>query len=125
METVSVAKESFPHQRVLLCFQPHHRNRTKSLFLDFVPSFDAADVLVLCEIYDVAGRDAKEDADVSSHDLVDAVVRHDADRGVTRTVEYAADPTTAVRRVLELAAAGDIVICMGAGDIDGAVRANV
>jgi UDP-N-acetylmuramate--alanine ligase len=125
METVSAAKESFPHQRVLLCFQPHHRNRTKSLFLDFVPSFDAADVLVLCEIYDVAGRDAKEDADVSSHDLVDAVVRHDADRGVTRTVEYAADPTTAVRRVLELAAAGDIVICMGAGDIDGAVRANV
>ncbi len=108
--------------RILLCFQPHHRNRTKHLFLDFVPSFDGADVLVLCEIYDVAGRDATEDENVSSQDLVDAVIRHDADRHVSRLVEYAPDPASAVRRVMELAKHGDAVIVMGAGDIDDAIR---
>lgn len=117
--TLQAAKDG---SRVLLCFQPHHRNRTKHLFLDFVPSFDAADVLVLCEIYDVAGRDASEDEDVSSKDLVDAVIRHDADRNAVRTVEYAPDPTSAVRRIMELAKPGDVVIVMGAGDIDAAIR---
>ncbi|MFA5936158.1 MAG: UDP-N-acetylmuramate--L-alanine ligase [Patescibacteria group bacterium] len=120
--TLKAANESFPERRVLLCFQPHHRNRTKSLFLEFIPSFDGADELVLCEIYDVAGRDATDDADVSSHDLVDAIIRHDADRGITRTVEYAANPEEAVKRVLEMAKPDDIVICMGAGDIDNAIR---
>lgn len=120
--TLKAAHESFPDRRVVLCFQPHHRNRTKSLFLDFVPSFDEADLLVLCEIYDVAGRDDSADQDVSSHDLVDAIVRHDADRGTTRSVEYAENPDAAVRRTMELVQANDVVIFMGAGDIDGAAR---
>ena len=120
--TIRGAKEQFPKRRVLLCFQPHHRNRTKHLFLDFVPSFDVADAVVLCEIYDVKGRDATEDADISSQDLVDAVVRHDADRGVSRLVEYAANPETAVQRIMQIAERGDIVIIMGAGDIDEAAR---
>jgi UDP-N-acetylmuramate-alanine ligase len=37
-------------------------------------------------------------------------------------VEYAASPTEAVQRILEASLPGDIVICMGAGDIDGAIR---
>lgn len=120
--TLAAAKESFPSSRVLLCFQPHHRNRTKNLFLDFVTSFDLADVLVLCEIYDVKGRDAKQDESVSSKDLVDAIVRHDADREVKRVVEYASDPKSAVDQVLVHAKEGDVVIVMGAGDIDDAIR---
>jgi UDP-N-acetylmuramate--alanine ligase len=120
--TLSAAKEQFPNSRIILCFQPHHRNRTKHLFLEFIPSFDLADVLVLCEIYDVAGRDATEDEDISSHDLVDAVVRHDADRAASRTVEYAANPAEAVRQTLAKAQQGDVVIFMGAGDIDPEIR---
>ena len=120
--TLAAAKESFPSSRVLLCFQPHHRNRTKNLFLDFVTSFDLADVLILCEIYDVKGRDAKQDESVSSKDLADAIVRHDADREVKRVVEYAPDPKSAVDQVLAHAKEGDVVIVMGAGDIDEAIR---
>lgn len=120
--TLRAAKEEFSDSRIVLCFQPHHRNRTKHLFLEFVPCFDEASVLVLCEIYDVPGREESEDADVSSQDLLDAVVRHDADRGVVRTVEYAPDPASAVRQTEALVRIGDVVIFMGAGDIDGAVR---
>ena len=123
--TLAAAKEMSMDSRVLLCFQPHHRNRTKHLFLEFVPSFDLADALILCEIYDVAGRDAGEDADISSKDLVDAIVRHDADRSAKRLVEYAPDPTSAVNRVMELAEPGDVVIVMGAGDIDAVIRTSV
>lgn len=120
--TLSAAKEMSMGSRVILCFQPHHRNRTKHLFLEFVTSFDLADALILCEIYDVAGRDASEDEDVSSEDLVDAVIRHDADRGTKRLVEFAPTPDTAVKRTLALAEPGDVVIIMGAGDIDGSIR---
>jgi len=121
--TLEAAKEMSMDSRVILCFQPHHRNRTKHLFLEFVTAFDRADALVLCEIYDVAGRDMTEDADMSSEDLVDAIMRHDADRGVTRKVQYARNPAPAVKQTLELAEPGDVVIVMGAGDIDAAVRA--
>jgi UDP-N-acetylmuramate--alanine ligase len=120
--TLSAAHEAFPGRRVVLCFQPHHRNRTRSLFLDFVTSFDAADVLILCEIYEVAGRDEDKDKEISSRDLLEAVVRHDADRGVSRTVEYAPNPADAVKRTMEIISPKDIVIFMGAGDIDGEIR---
>jgi UDP-N-acetylmuramate--alanine ligase len=123
--TLHAAHETFPDRRIVLCFQPHHRNRTKSLFLDFVSSFDEADALILCEIYDVPGRDEEADKDISSNDLLDALVRHDADRQVTRMVEYSKDPKSSVIRTLEIAQQNDILIFMGAGDIDAAVRGVV
>ncbi len=120
--TLAAAHEAFPGRRVVLCFQPHHRNRTRSLFLDFVTSFDATDLLILCEIYEVAGRDEDKDKEISSRDLLEAVVRHDADRGVTRIVEYAPNPAEAVKRTMEIISPKDVVIFMGAGDIDGEIR---
>ena len=120
--TLRAARESFPDRRVVLCFEPHHRNRTRALFADFVPSFDSADVLVLSEIYDVAGRDAEADQKISSQDLLPAIAEHDRQRGAGRAVEYASSPDSAVRRTLELAQPNDVVIFMGAGDIDEAIR---
>ena len=120
--TLAAAHEAFPGRRVVLCFQPHHRNRTRSLFLDFVTSFDAADLLVLCEIYEVAGRDEDKDKEISSHDLLEAIDRHDADRGLTRTVEYAPNPAESVKRTMEIISPKDVVIFMGAGDIDAEIR---
>lgn len=120
--TLAAAREAYPSKRIVACFQPHHRNRTRNLFAEFIPSADAADVLVLCEIYDVKGRDATEDAEMSSRLLVDAIRKHDAERGVSRLVEYAPDPAAAVVKTKELSQSGDAVIIMGAGDIDDAVR---
>ncbi|MBI5655270.1 UDP-N-acetylmuramate--L-alanine ligase [Candidatus Uhrbacteria bacterium] len=120
--TLAAAKEIFPAARLVLCFQPHHRNRTRNLFADFVPSFDKADVLVLCEIYDVKGRDAAEDAEVSSKQLVAAVMLLDAEKGRQRIVEFAPDPAAAMERIKSLLQPGDTVIIMGAGDIDDEAR---
>lgn len=120
--TLQAAAAAFSNKRIVLCFQPHHRNRTKTLFLDFVPSFDLADVLVLGEIYEVSGRDEEPDKDISSRDLLDALSRHDASRGVTRVLEFGGAVAAAVQRTLELSIAGDLVIFMGAGDIDAELR---
>ncbi len=115
--TLEAARSFYPGRRIVLCFQPHHRNRTKHLFLDFVSSFDAADCLLLSEIYDVPGRDAAEDEDVSSRDLLDAVTHHDADRTSTRTVEYASTGEEALAILKRWKRSGDVIIVMGAGDI--------
>jgi UDP-N-acetylmuramate--alanine ligase len=116
-KTLEAVKEFYPDRRLVLCFQPHHRNRTKHLFLEFVPSFDLAHELILVEIYDVAGRDQSEDESISSQDLCDAIRHHDADRGVKRGVQFAKDAKTAKQLLKELKQSGDVVVVMGAGSI--------
>jgi len=120
--TLQAAKEAHPGQRLVLCFQPHHRNRTRSLFAEFIPAFDLADALVLCEIYDVAGRDASADADMSSRSLVEAVKGRDAEKGRERPIEFAPDSASAVAQARRLAKPGDVLLVFGAGDIDDAIR---
>jgi UDP-N-acetylmuramate--alanine ligase len=117
-ETLRAAKETYPDNRLVLCYQPHHRNRTKGLFDDFLTAFDDADVLLLSEIYDVPGREAADDADVSSSQLVDAIKKNDADR----EVEFVGDLESTEKRLREIVRDGDIVIIMGAGTIDEIAR---
>lgn len=116
-KTLEAVKEFYPDRRLVLCFQPHHRNRTKHLFLEFVPSFDLADELIVVEIYDVAGRDQSEDKDISSQDLRDAIRHHDADRGVKREVQFAKDGMIALQQLRQLKQSGDVIVIMGAGSI--------
>ena len=116
--TLEAAHEFYPHRRVVLCFQPHHRNRTRHLFDEFVSSFDKADALVLVEIYDVAGRDAEEDADVSSNGLLDAVFIRDRERSARRETAFAKDPEDALRVLTHWKKPGDVIVVMGAGSID-------
>jgi UDP-N-acetylmuramate--alanine ligase len=115
--TLVAAKEFYPDWRVILCFQPHHRNRTRSLFDEFVASMDGADEVILSEIFDVAGRDDDKDADVTSRSLADAIRTRDGERGVTRPVLYAPDIVAAKAEVEGTMRAGDVVLVMGAGDI--------
>lgn len=129
-ETLAAIKQAFPDKRIVLCFQPHHKNRTKHLFDELAICFDQADVLVLCEIYDVPGRSAPEDADMTSQKLLAAVDSHLSSADSQRTTddrrlkitEYAADPEAAVKQTFALLKPGDICIVMGAGDIDAHLR---
>jgi len=67
-ETLRAAKELYPDRRLIVAYQPHHYNRTKRLFKDFVKAFDLADLVILNEIYDVPGRETTRK--ISSKDLV-------------------------------------------------------
>jgi len=72
---------------------------------------------LLAEIYDVKGRDAKDDQTISSRDLEEAILHHDADRGAARAVGYVADPQEALTLLKRWRKPGDVIIVMGAGDI--------
>jgi UDP-N-acetylmuramate--alanine ligase len=108
--TITAAQEFYPGKKVLVVFQPHHRNRTKQLFGEFVESLLSADYVILPEIFDVAGREHGES--ISSRDLVAELTK----RG--EKCEFAKDLDTAAEMIKEKIQDFDVVLCMGAGDID-------
>ncbi len=110
--TIQAAKEFYPTRRLVVVFQPHQHNRTKKLFDRFVSSFDQADLVILPEIFEVAGREAAEDQSVSSRDLVEAL----KGRGL-KQVFYARDLAEAKELVLKNLSPSDLILLMGAGDI--------
>lgn len=110
--TLAAAREFFPGRRVVLAFQPHQHNRTKELFDEFLTAFNDADVLILAEIYGVAGR--TDDDRISSKDLL-AALTHPA-------AMYAKDLHETEVKIRAQVRDGDVVIVMGAGDIDDVAR---
>lgn len=121
VETLKGTRAFFPNRRIVLCYQPHQHARTKELFKDFVPAFDGADVVILAEIYAVAGR-LEEEGEVSSKDLAAAVKERDHERGITRDVSYASNLEDVERQLRDIIQPSDVVLIMGAGDIDEVAR---
>ncbi len=111
--TIEAAREFFPDRRIILCFQPHQHSRTKTLFDDFVESFKGADLVILTEIYHVEGRN-EEEGKISSKDLL-------AKLG-DPTALYAADLDDTEDTLRETVEPGDVVLIMGAGNIDTVAR---
>lgn len=107
--TIQAAREFYPNKRIMVVFQPHHRNRTKRLFNDFLAAFDSADFSIISEIYDVAGRELKADENISAKDLVAAIGKNDIIFGGNL------DQTNDL--IKQHARKDDIVLIMGAGDI--------
>jgi UDP-N-acetylmuramate--alanine ligase len=108
--TIKAAKEFYPGKRILFVFQPHHRNRTKKLFGEFVESLEGADDLILPEIFDVAGREHGED--VSSKQMADEL----AIKSVR--AEFAENLDKTGELIKQKAKDFDVIVMMGAGDID-------
>jgi len=116
-QTLQAAREFYSDKRLVLAFQPHHHHRTKSLFNEFVESFDQADLLILNEIYKVAGRDELNDSDISSRDLIRAVQNRDKTRQVSRNILFGRTIEETKKLILDNIKTGDLVIVMGAGDL--------
>lgn len=116
--TIAGAREFYPGRRLVLAYQPHQRHRTKALMNDFAAAFDGVDLLVLSDIYDVAGREDSNANDVTSAILAEAIAAHpESPRfllgGDLRRTE------DMLRSNLE---PNDVVIIMGAGSIDSLAR---
>lgn len=113
--TIKAARQFYPGRRLVVVFQPHQRERTAKLFDGFTQSFTEADLVIVQEIYDVAGREAG--ATVSSRELVAAVEEKGKYAFYTRDVAHTRQEIDA------LVEANDVVLIMGAGDIDHLARA--
>lgn len=109
--TISAAK-ALDFTRVVVLFQPHRYSRTQSLADDFACAFDAADSLLVMDVY-AAGE--APIAGVSGKLVCDAVNA----RGHVGEAAYVPDKQSVVETVLEAVRPGDLVITMGAGDVTG------
>ena len=100
-------------RRVVACFQPHLYSRTERLARDFGRALALADVVVVTDIY--PSRERAEDHPGTSGLLV---ARAAADAAGGRPVYWApalADAEALLRPRLE---AGDLLVTLGAGDVD-------
>jgi UDP-N-acetylmuramate--alanine ligase len=114
--TLEAGREFFPGQRIVLCFQPHQHERTKNLFNDFVTSLSGADVLIVPEIFEVAGR--TESKNISSRDLVNTINTNYPDKQAI----YAVDLDEARNILSNVIQENDVLIIQGAGDVDDLAR---
>ncbi len=110
-ETIQAAKEFYPQRRLVAIFQPHQHNRTKKLFGQFIKSFDRADLVILSEIYDVAGRESEEDQNISSKDLTHEIGKR------KKEVIFCPNVEKTEEIILKNIRKNDLVLIMGAGDI--------
>ena len=99
------AQQRFPGRRLIAVWEPHTYSRVRALYDEFMQAFAAADAVVILPIY--AARE-KEDKTLTSFDLA-GDVRHAAVKAVS-SLEGAVNTLSA------MAAPGDVVMMLGAGN---------
>jgi UDP-N-acetylmuramate--alanine ligase len=111
--TLDAAQRGFD-RRVVVAFQPHRYSRTKLLFDEFTRAFNKADVLLVTDVYP-AGEKPIDGA--SGEALAEAIRAHGH-----HAVTYVRDKKNVARALSEIVEPGDLVIALGAGDINASAR---
>jgi UDP-N-acetylmuramate--alanine ligase len=114
--TIEAARRAFPAEgnRIVVAFQPHRHSRTRDLFDDFTRAFNQADVLIVTDIY-AAGE--QPIPGVTAERLVQAIREHGH-----HDASYVHDKNELPEALERVVRPGDVVIALGAGDINNAVR---
>lgn len=107
MATLAAARGRFPTRRIWAVFQPHTFSRTARMLYRMGDSFAKADRVIVTDIY--AARET-DDGTVSAAELVAASAHPDI-----RHIRRLAD---AADFLAENVAPGDVVITLGAGDVN-------
>lgn len=110
--TIEAARQKFPNRRLWLIYQPHMFTRTKVLFDDFVKIFKSlpADQIIILDIYPSREVDTGK---IKSWQIVQSVkkinVRYNSPEEIRETLNREVNKD-------------DVVVFMGAGDIDKLAR---
>lgn len=108
--TLQAARSVFPHNRIVVAFQPHRFSRINALFGDFCQSFKQCDILLLTEIYAASEQPIPG---VSGINLAQGIRQVEPEKEVL----YCADLEEMLEKLLTLLKPGDILLTMGAGTI--------
>lgn len=105
---LAAARES-ARGRVIAVVQPHRYSRLANLMEEFAQAFNDADMVYVAPVY-AAGETPREGVDAET--LVASIKR----RG-HRAAAAVADPAALAAALAPVVAPGDLVVCLGAGDI--------
>ena len=111
--TIGALRQRHPDRRLLLLFQPHTYSRSRYLLDGFRGCFAGVDRLFLCDTY--AARERPE-AGLTAAQLA-AHLAAEIDQPDTA---YAGSVADAAATVADAARRGDVVVTVGAGDVDAA-----
>ena len=95
--------------RVIAVVQPHRFTRLRDLMEDFQNAFNDADVVFVAPVY-AAGEEPIDGVDAAA--LAEGLRAHG--HRIVKTVDDEAELAASLR---DLAASGDMIVCMGAGSI--------
>jgi UDP-N-acetylmuramate--alanine ligase len=117
--TIAAARSLAP-RRLVAVFQPHLYSRTQELHREFGAALAGADVACVLEVYPARER-AEDFPGVSGRLIAEAA----ADAGRGRTVMWLPTLEDARRVLAPRLRDGDVVLVLGAGDVDRLGRALV
>lgn len=115
--TLEAARRAYPGEdrRIVVAFQPHRFSRTRDLFDEFSRSFNLADALYLTEIYPGGEKPIEG---VSGERLLQSIREHGH-----HDAHFVRDKKDLPDVLLEATRPGDVVIALGAGDVNQSVVA--
>jgi UDP-N-acetylmuramate--alanine ligase len=102
--TIEAARE-LRHRRLIVVFQPHRYTRLAAFMHDFTRSFEGADKVLVLDVY---GAGEQNESGVQAADLAHQMPN----------ATYAGDFKTAREMLESLVGPGDLLLLMGAGDIN-------
>lgn len=103
--TLEAARRYADTGRVLVIFQPHRFTRTQAFLSEFATSLDVADDVTLLEIY---AASEKPIAGVSAELIAEKM----------KNGHFIPNFIDASERIIEMAKPGDVILTMGAGDVN-------
>jgi UDP-N-acetylmuramate--alanine ligase len=108
--TLETAREIYPGRKIWALFQPHQAIRLEYFFQEFAESFDDADEVLLLPIFH-----AREDPLQFPTDMLQGLARQLRERQVSaRIIGF----EQSIHELPEIVAPGDVVVALGAGNID-------
>jgi UDP-N-acetylmuramate--alanine ligase len=110
--TIAAARERFPGARIRVLFQPHLYSRTRHLADELAEALAGADDVTVTDIYPAREQPIPG---VTGRLVVDAL----SDRGVL--AGYTPSVEDGAARLARRARSGDVLLVVGAGDVDRAV----
>ncbi|MDF2613257.1 MAG: murC [Clostridia bacterium] len=106
--TIKVAK-AYPHHTLYVVFQPHTYTRTKAFLNEFAEVLSQVDHVIITDIY--AARE-KNPGDISAKDIVKKI------HNLGKEALYISDFDEIANYLLEHAVPNDLIITMGAGNVN-------
>jgi UDP-N-acetylmuramate--alanine ligase len=112
--TLEAARQRYPERRLVAVYQPHMYSRTKTFFKQFLSAFDAADVVIITDIFPAREHDTGL---VHASEMVEGIAQRPHFSQGSTQVLYGASLQDTLDLLSKTLQTNDLAVIMGAGDI--------